>query len=89
MVLTDKTGEWEFDRRAADGLGPAEQLTTGAKVIRFDGIPSPDGKWIAIADKDYQLWLFDVGKKALKRIAVSEVGMFDDLAWSPDSRWLA
>jgi len=89
MVLTDKSGEWEFYRCGADGLGPAEQLTIGAKVIRFDGLPSPDGKWIAFADKDYQLWLFDVGKKDLKRIAVSDVGMFDDLAWSPDSRWLA
>jgi len=89
MVLTDKSGEWEFSRAAADGLGPAEQLTTGAKVIRFDGLPSPDGKWIAFADKDYQLWLFDVGRKALKKVAVSDVGMFEDLAWSPDSRWLA
>jgi len=89
MVLTDETGEWEFFRYAADGLGAPEQLTTGAKVIRFDGLPSPDGKWIAFADKDYQLWLFDVSKKALKKIAVSPTGMFDDLAWSPDSRWLA
>ena len=69
MVLYDETGEWEFHRFAADGLGPSEQLTTGAKVIRFDGVPSPDGKWIAFADKDYQLWLFNAGKKALTRIA--------------------
>ncbi len=89
MVLTDETGEWEFHRYAADGLGPSEQLTTGSKVIRFDGVPSPDGKWIAIADKDYQLWLFNVGKKSLSRIAVSDVGMFGDLTWSPDSAWLA
>ena len=89
MILSDETGEWEFHRYAADGLGPAEQLTTGAKVIRFDGIPSPDGKRIAFADKDYQLWLCDTLKKAPTRIAVSEVGMFDELAWSPDSRWLA
>jgi len=89
MVLTDETGEWEFHRVAADGLGPAEPMTTGAKVIRFDGMPSPDGKWIAFADKDYQLWLFDVSKKALRKIAVSDVGMFEDLTWSPDSRWLA
>jgi tricorn protease len=88
-VLTDETGEWEFHRFAADGLGPAEQMTTGAKVIRFDGLPSPDGQWIAVADKDYQLWLFDVAKKALNRIGVSDTGMFSDLAWSPDSRWLA
>jgi len=89
MVLSDETGEWEFHRFAADGLGPAEQLTTGAKVLRFDGVPSPDGKWIAFADKDYQLWLFNIGKKALTRIAVSGTGMFGDFAWSPDSRWVA
>jgi tricorn protease len=89
MALTDETGEWEFHRYAADGLGPSEQLTTGSKVIRFDGVPSPDGKWIAIADKDYQLWLFNIGKKSLSRIAVSDVGMFGDLTWSPDSAWLA
>ncbi|MGZ5438395.1 MAG: S41 family peptidase [Candidatus Aminicenantales bacterium] len=89
MVLTDESGEWEFTRYGADGLGPAEQLTTGAKVIRFDGLPSPDGQWIAFADKDYQLWMFNVAKKALSRIGVSEVNMFGDLAWSPDSSWLA
>ncbi|MBS1226444.1 MAG: hypothetical protein H6R32_378 [Candidatus Aminicenantes bacterium] len=89
MVLNDSTGEWEFHRFAADGLDPSEQLTTGAKVIRFDGIPSPDGKWLAFADKDNQLWLYNAGKKALSRIGVSDIGMFGDLAWSPDSRWLA
>ena len=89
MVLTDESGEWEFTRYAADGLGPAERMTSGAKVLRFDGLPSPDGQWIAFADKDYQLWLFNIAKKALNRIGVSEVGMFGDLAWSPDSRWLA
>jgi tricorn protease len=89
VVLTDQTGEWEFHRFAADGLGPVDPLTTGAKVLRFDGLPSPDGKWLAFADKDYQLWLFDIEKKALKRIGVSDIGMFSGLAWSPDSRWLA
>ncbi len=89
MVLTDESGEWEFTRFGADGLGPAQQLTSDAKVIRFDGIPSPDGQWIAFSDKDYQLWLFSVAKKALNRIGISDVGMFGDLAWSPDSGWLA
>jgi tricorn protease len=88
MVLSDETGEWEFHRFAADGLGAGEALTTGAKVIRFDGVPSPDGRAIAFADKDYRLWLFSFDKKSLSQVAESGNGMFDDLAWSPDSRWL-
>ncbi|OGD18438.1 MAG: hypothetical protein A2W03_00905 [Candidatus Aminicenantes bacterium RBG_16_63_16] len=89
MLLTDVSGEWEFHRCAADGLGLAEQMTTGSKVIRFDGIPSPDGKWLAFADKDFQLWLLNADKKDLTRVDLSDSGMFGGLTWSADSRWLA
>ncbi len=89
MVLSDESGEWEFSRAPADGLGPPERLTSGATVLRFDGVPSPDGRRIAFADKDNQLWISDVGKKTSRRVAVSGNGMFDDLVWSPDSKWLA
>jgi len=89
MILSDESGEWEFHRTPADGLGPEEQLTSGAKVIRFDGIPSPDGRSIAFADKDNQLWVYSLDKKTLNRVAESPNGMFDDLAWSADSQWLA
>jgi tricorn protease len=89
MVLSDKTGEWEFHRFAADGLGAGEALTTGAKVLRFDGVPSPDGRSIAFADKDDQLWIYSGEKKTTTKVAESANGMFDDLAWSPDGQWLA
>lgn len=89
MLLNDQTGEWEFYRAPANGLGKIEQLTTGAKVIRFDGIPSPDGRWLAFTDKNYQLWLADLKAKKLTRVAVSQNDMFQDLTWSPDSRFLA
>jgi tricorn protease len=88
MVLSDESGEWEFSRTPADGLGQSDRLTSGAAVLRFDGLPSPDGRRIAFADKDNQLWTADVEKKTVKKVAVSANGMFDDLAWSPDSRWL-
>ena len=89
MVLSDKTGEWEFHRFPADGLGAGEALTTGAKVLRFDGVPSPDGRSIAFADKNYQLWIYNGEKKTTTKVAESANGMFDDLAWSPDGQWLA
>jgi len=89
MVLADTTGEWEFYRFPANGLGPGERLSTGARVLRFDGLPSPDGRRVAFADKDYQLWILNVTDKKQIRVEVSGNGMFDDLAWSPDGRWLA
>ncbi len=88
-VLSDQTGETEWWRLPGNGVGDAEQLSGGAAVIRFDGLMSPDGKLIAYGDKNQDLWLFDVARKAATKIATSAEGEFSDLAWSPDSKWLA
>jgi len=89
LSLSDESGEVEFWRIPANGVGPSSELTSDAKVLRFDGLPSPDGNFIAHHDKDQQLWVFDAAKKTQKKIADSADGNFGDLRWSPDSRWLA
>jgi tricorn protease len=89
LVLSTKTGETEFWKYPANGLGAAEQWTQGATVLRVEGDPSPDGRWIANDDKNDQLWLFDTQTKQNKLIASSMEGGFSNLAWSPDSQWLA
>ena len=68
LVLSTESGEVEFWKVPANGIGAAEQLTTDGKVLRWEGVPSPDGKWIAHQDKDNQLWLLDTATKANKRI---------------------
>ncbi len=89
VALSTASGETEFWKFPANGEGAPEQWTSDAKVLRWDGVPSPDGRWLAHYDKDDQLWMYDSKAKSNRRIAVSTNGGFDDLVWSPDSRWLA
>ena len=89
LAASDETGELEFERIPANGVGPHESLTHDGKVFRFDGISSPDGKFISYQDKNQQLWLFDIEKKRDFSIATNNVEGFFGLDWSPDSQWLA
>lgn len=89
LALSDKSGEVEFWRLPANGIGETEQLTRDAKVLRWDGVPSPDGTHIAHWDKDQELWVYDVAAKTETKLASSNTGDFQDIQWSPDSRWLA
>ena len=89
VALSDESGEVELWRLPANGIGAGEQLTRDATVLRWEAVPSPDGKWIAHHDKDRRLWLLDVAQKSSKLIATSRRGDFSDLVWSLDSRWLA
>jgi len=89
LALSTESGEAEFWKFPASGGGKPEQWTNDAKVLRWDGVVSPDGNWLAHHDKDQKLWLFEVKTKKEKLIAESMTGSFDDLRWSPDSKWLA
>jgi tricorn protease len=88
LTLGDGSGEVEFWQVPANGVGDPSQLTNDAKVLRWDGVPSPDGSKVAHYDKDQQLWIYDVAAKQQKQVAKSDEGGFDDVQWSPDGRWL-
>lgn len=89
VTLSDESGEVELWTLPANGVGAPAQLTGDAEVLRWEAVPSPDGKWVAHHDKNQRLWLYSTEKKTQTRIASSDYGGFGDLAWSPDSRWLA
>ena len=94
LVLSSETGEVELWKVPANGSGAGEQLTSDGKVLRWEGIPSPNGKWVAHQDKDNQLWLLDTAAKTQKRIATVEASgnsdpQFESVRWSPDSGWIA
>ncbi len=88
FALSDESGEVELWRFPANGVGAGEQLTADGKVLRWEGEASPDGRYIAHHDKEQQLWLLDLKSRKNQRIARSPDGDFQDLAWSPDGRWL-
>ena len=93
LTISTQTGETEFWKYPANGqITPEtkpEEWTKDAKVLRWDGMVSPDGHYLAHYDKDQQLWLLDTKTKADKLLLQSTEGDFSDLSWSPDSRWLA
>ncbi|PYT30031.1 MAG: protease [Acidobacteria bacterium] len=92
IVLSTESGETELWKLPANGAGAGERLTTDARVLRLDPIPSPDGKRIAYQDKDSELWMLELASKTQKKIYTDEVSggspPFSSVRWSPDSRWL-
>ena len=88
-AFSDASGEVEIWRFAANGAGKGEQLTTDAKILRWDFIVSPDGKRIAHWDKNQELFVYDVASKRNTRIAQGRYDGQGDVRWSPDSKWLA
>ncbi len=92
LALSTESGEVEFWKLPANGEGADEKLTSDGKVLRWEGVPSPDGKWIAHQDKNNRLWLLDTATKAEKQIAFGNYsgnsgGAFESVRWSPDSRF--
>jgi tricorn protease len=93
LMFSTATGEVELWLYPANGKGAGQQLTRDGTILRWDAVPSPDGKWIAHQDKDQQLWLYNIADKTNKKIATSRNGdndgpPFTELRWSPDSRWI-
>lgn len=92
LSLSDESGEVEFWTYPANGLGETKQLTHDAKILRWEGVPSPDGKWIAHHDKRQRLYLYhmETGEdKQIDEITQSFWDQFTGLTWSPDSMFLA
>ncbi|MCA9310591.1 MAG: PDZ domain-containing protein [Phycisphaerales bacterium] len=91
VTLSDASGEVELWTFPANGIGEASQLTDDGTILRWETLPSPDGRWIAHHDKSRRLALFDTETGTNRVIASTREGggEYEGLAWSGDSRWLA
>ena len=88
LGLSDETGELEFVRLPVDGVGEGEAITSDGGVLRFRGVPSADGRFIAYEDNDRDFWVLDTQTGEQRLVSENEEGV-GDFSWSPDSRWLA
>jgi len=93
LVLSDESGEVEFWNLPRNGVGEGRQLSEGGTVLRWEGIESPDGKWLAHHDKNQTLWVSPIGAEGklgpARKVAEDPYDNLQTPRWSADSAWLA
>ena len=87
--ISDKTGEEEIWVSPQDGVGAAEQITSGSKGMLFRPRWSPDSKSIAYSDKDGRLLVVTVADRKVTEVAYDKKGGINDYEWSPRGNFLA
>ena len=80
--------------RAAGGSGAPRALTRTANLTYMGRLRwSPNSHWLTYSTSSQQLWLVNVKTKAHKFVATAPrsqpTHIFQDVDFSPDSRWLA
>ena len=88
LAISDESGELEFITLPANGVGSEKALTKNSTILRFQGFPSPDGKWFAYDDKNNDLWIVNTEDGKERKVSFSREGI-GDISWSPNSEWLA
>lgn len=87
-TLSDETGEFDFVSLPSNGIGAQKQITRDGDVLRFQGVPSPDGKWIAYSDLENNMYVLNIKNGTRTKISSNQEGIWEQ-EWSPDSKWLA
>ena len=89
--FSDESGEYALHIKGQNGEGETRKIPLeGKAAFYFDPVWSPDSKNIAFNDNEVNLWNVDVASGKVTKIDTDyayELGR--DIAWAPDSRWLA
>lgn len=88
IALSDESGEFEFVSMPANGNGASKALTKNGEVLRYAGVPSPDGKWLAYDDLESNMFILNIETGKSRKISTKQEGIYT-FSWSPDSKWLA
>jgi tricorn protease len=85
----ERPDEW-FAILSADGATPPVELSTMDLGRVVEVAVSPVHDRVAVANHRNELYVVDLdGEPAARRVDQSPHGRVEDLAWSPDGRWLA
>jgi tricorn protease len=87
-VLSDESGEFEFVSLPSIGEGSQKKITSNGDLLRYGGVPSSDGKWIAYDDLENNMYVLNIASGVSKKISTNQEGILD-FRWSPDNKWLA
>ena len=85
--ISDATGETELWLQPAAGGDPVQLTTDNDTYIRWHQW-SPDSKSIVYGDRKNRLVLVDVAAKTKRVLLQDSIAEFQEVAFSPDSRWL-
>lgn len=88
-VFSDESGEFEIHQYNALGLDQGKQVTKNGNTLRFNLMPSPDGKKLAFTDLNRDLWVLDLASGKQSKASTNREGVSGSFAWSPDSKWIA
>jgi tricorn protease len=90
VYITDAPGEEELRTIDAWGRGqPRVVKPAGKSGWHFPPAMSPDGKWIAYADQNQNLYVIPAAGGPPRTIDHSAQAEIDEYVWSPDGRYLA
>lgn len=89
VMISDAAGEQQIVACPADGSAAPGLVTHDREAWLFPPATSPNGKWIAFADKTLRLHVIDMTTLDRRQIDQSEAGEITDYRFSPDSEWLA
>ncbi|WP_405592596.1 S41 family peptidase [Streptomyces sp. NBC_01190] len=90
--VTDAEGDDALELAPATGLpaGTAPRRLAAGRIGRVHEIEvSPDGHRIAVAAHDGRVLLVETQTGEVREVTAGDAGDASDLAFSPDSRWLA
>lgn len=88
-LVTDLGGEQQIATLPIDGSDTLRSVTRDREAWLFPPVASPDGRWLAFADKTLRLHVLELATMQITHIDQGEAGEITDYRFSPDSNWLA